>query len=280
MPPRLSLAAVFTLGSALISRRWVTLFGVGVIVWAAILVAGLIDPTHLMRGEHDLRDVGVYWSVAAAFYVIRWLRDTILITVSLHAGSEAFSLPESVRAATQSFSHLLPFWLLLDGPTFAFAIWSAWSPAAASTSYPRALAASTTAMAETLALGSVGLVVMASWGLSVPVAVNERRKSVDALRRSAALLAGERWRFMGLVLLISVVAVVPAAVTGFVLVFMPIELRLALRNALSLHLEREIASFLSAMVHVVWCVVIAAAYQVLRRRKEGAPYDQLADIFA
>ena len=61
-----------------------------------------------------------------------------------------------------------------------------------------------------------GIMLMVAWAVAVPALVVERCGVIDALRRSAELTKGSRWKIFGLFLIILVIYWIVSVVVGYV----------------------------------------------------------------
>jgi hypothetical protein len=132
------------------------------------------------------------------------------------------------------------------------------------------------------ALGRIAfaLAIQAFWGVLIPVVIVEGHGLGASLARAWRLLSGNRWRFVALFALISVIEILPRIIAEALLFPMATALRLQVRPETYLRFVLEVAGALGALVTAVWCVMIAVAYLELRRGREGVAAEDVADIFA
>jgi len=112
-----------------------------------------------------------------------------------------------------------------------------------------------------------GLIFMTMWSVAPPACVVEGRGPFDALRRSAFLTEGYRWKVFAIVLLIGVVTAIVSGVAE--VIFAQVGDRAA-----------TIADFVVNVVIGAWqSVVVAVLYHDLRVAKEGIDIDGIAAVF-
>lgn len=99
----------------------------------------------------------------------------------------------------------------------------------------------------------------------IPVAVVERPGPVECLKRSIALTKGNRWRILGIILLLFVISI-GVNIVSAILTFIPI-------------IGVIIQVLLSAVVAVFSAVLIAVGYYRLRVTKEGVDIGDIAKVF-
>ncbi len=123
-------------------------------------------------------------------------------------------------------------------------------------------------MCATMLLIVPGLMLWAAWYLLTPVCVLERLGPVASLSRSAALTKGNRWRILGLILILSVFGGIAASIPM-------VAAKLALGGAAAAVMQ--VAA--QALVGVFGTAVSVVAYQDLRSAKEGVGGGRIASVF-
>lgn len=113
-----------------------------------------------------------------------------------------------------------------------------------------------------------GVLLMLRWAVAVPVLIQEKRGILDSMARSRDLTNGSRWPLFGLWLIL----IVAGALAGQVII------RIAIPLNVTFGLLAD--SILTASVTVVSAVAGAVSYVELRRIKEGAGVEELAEIFS
>ena len=111
-----------------------------------------------------------------------------------------------------------------------------------------------------------GVIVATMLWVAIPVAVVERPGIVASLRRSTELTSGNRWRILGILVVLNVIE----RVMSFIIENAVLE-NIALYLAMSL----VIAAFIAA----IDSVITAVGYHDLRVAKEGVDTSQIASVF-
>lgn len=130
-------------------------------------------------------------------------------------------------------------------------------------------------------IGLFAIIPIAMWLISisvaVPVVVQERPGVFASISRSRALTKGNRWRLFGLFLIIGI-----AAIGLQVLFTVLFEGAIASGGVSTTGVIAAAvgSSLLSTIISAVISVAIAVTYVELRRVKEGAGVDELAEIFS
>lgn len=99
----------------------------------------------------------------------------------------------------------------------------------------------------------------------IPVAVVERPGPVESLKRSVALTKGNRWRILGIILLLLLISIA-VNIVSMILMFLPV-------------IGWVLQAVLSAFVVVFSAVLVAVGYYRLRVAKEGADIGDIAKVF-
>ena len=114
-----------------------------------------------------------------------------------------------------------------------------------------------------------GLIVATRWYVALSVCIVEKRGVIDSFKRSAALTKGHRWKFFGILLVVTFGGAVLLAGVQF----------------LMLRLYQPIASVLihyvlQLLVLSFGTIVGTTAFWTIRTAKEGPAIETLAEIFA
>jgi len=122
-----------------------------------------------------------------------------------------------------------------------------------------------------------GVILLLMWAVAVPVLVVERVGVFDALRRSAELTKGSRWKILGLFIVLVIIYWVCSAVLGVV--------GLKMYGAGTAVGGLTIANILGSVVlgtifNTLWGTIQPSLYVELRQAKEGDSADRLAEVFA
>jgi hypothetical protein len=125
-----------------------------------------------------------------------------------------------------------------------------------------------------------GIMMMCAWCVAAPSLVADRTGVFGAFSRSAELTRGNRWRIFALFVVVWVIAMVIAAVIGAVAMALafggPLD-PIALARSPVQVIGNLISNTLSALVTSTGAAVL---YVELRRAREGAGPQWLADIFS
>jgi len=131
-----------------------------------------------------------------------------------------------------------------------------------------------------LLLAVPGLILLVMWSVASPALVEERLGPIEALRRSAALTSGARWKIFGLMLIVFVVYMLLAGAIG-----LAIGLTYGSQGMINDPVNYPIGFLLTnilmqTLFSAFWGVLLSALFVQLRRWKDGLPAEALADIFA
>ncbi len=118
-----------------------------------------------------------------------------------------------------------------------------------------------------------GVVLYLLFWVAVPVAVVERPGIIASLKRSAELTRGNRWRILGLVLILNVIQFL---LQRFLV--MPVALVADFADT-SGALSTAAELLLTAFGVALWAVAAAVGYYHLRVAREGAHIEQIAAVF-
>lgn len=126
-----------------------------------------------------------------------------------------------------------------------------------------------------------GLMLLCAWCVAIPALVADRTGVMGAFSRSAELTRGNRWRIFGLLLIVWLIAMVIGAVIGVAM--MAAAFGTAGLDAAQLARSPvQIASntLITTLSTMVSSTGVAVLYVELRRLREGAGPQWLADIFS
>jgi hypothetical protein len=120
----------------------------------------------------------------------------------------------------------------------------------------------------------IGAVVMCVWFVGAPAAVAEQLGPVGALKRSGELTHGRRLRIFGLTLLIGIVLAV------FVMAWLQPKFEPPRFEVLESPRKYAIIFVVAAsVIHLLFGIVEAVSYALLREDKDGVTHEQLARVF-
>lgn len=117
-----------------------------------------------------------------------------------------------------------------------------------------------------------GIYLVVRWSAAVPALVHEKLGILDSLKRSSQLTDGNRWRILGLLIVVIIAVFVLQMVLGLV--------AMAIVPLLGAVLGTAVTSAVSAIVSVLVSIALAVSYVELRFVKEGADVSELAKIFS
>lgn len=122
-----------------------------------------------------------------------------------------------------------------------------------------------------------GVILMLMWAVAVPALVVERVGVFDALRRSAELTKGSRWKILGLFVVLLLIYWVLQAMLGAI----GLTMYGGATAAAGLTIANLIGSvILSTIFNTMWGTIQPSLYVELRQSKEGDSADRLAEVFA
>ncbi|AZO08398.1 MULTISPECIES: glycerophosphoryl diester phosphodiesterase membrane domain-containing protein [unclassified Mesorhizobium] len=113
-----------------------------------------------------------------------------------------------------------------------------------------------------------GILLVLRWAVAMPVLIQEGCGILDSMARSRDLTKGSRWRLLGLWLILTVASALASLVVN----------RFAIPLNVTFGLLAE--ATVRTAVLVLSSVASAVSYVELRRVKEGASVDELAQIFS
>jgi MFS family permease len=120
----------------------------------------------------------------------------------------------------------------------------------------------------------LGAVIMCIWFVSAPAAVAEQLGPVGALKRSGELTHGRRWRIFGLTILLGIVLAV------FLLAWLQPKFQPPHFEVLESPRKFAIIFVIvSSVSQLLFGIVEAVSYALLREDKDGLTHEQLARVF-
>jgi len=130
-----------------------------------------------------------------------------------------------------------------------------------------------------LAIQTVGVGLIAAWGLIAPVAVVERCNARAAFSRSWALLSGNRWILAWLDIAMIMIGAIP------MLAAFPLSHTIAGAMGVTsaktyLPYSLLAADLLSSIMGMLWLMMTAVSYRQLRSGAAAAMQDNISDVFA
>ncbi|HWF00541.1 MAG TPA: hypothetical protein VG248_12145, partial [Caulobacteraceae bacterium] len=124
------------------------------------------------------------------------------------------------------------------------------------------------------------LAIAAGWGVLIPVVLVEKEGLGPALARAWRLLSGDRWRFLALYVVFSVVSLVPTMIADVIMVPIALGMHATHRLADYFRVQMAVVGALSVVVNAAFQVMVAIAYLELRRAREGVSVEEASEIFA
>lgn len=122
-----------------------------------------------------------------------------------------------------------------------------------------------------------GIILLLMWAVAVPTLVVERVGILDALKRSAELTKGSRWRILGLYIVLVLIYWVFEAIVGVV--------GLKMYGSAAAMSGLTVGNVLGSVVlgtvsNMLWGTIQPSLYVELRQAKEGDSAEHLAEVFA
>jgi hypothetical protein len=266
--PPLNIGRLFQASIRLIQRRWLAMLVFLLIYWA-LQIGGSLTQTHPKGAQAaiDLQTLSRGVAISLAWACAEWLRDSAIVASAV-LPSPRPPIIAPAAAAIRSFPTLLPYRLIAILPELAVRSWERWMLRSHAAQIGGLLAA--TGLATML----FDLGLAAAWGLIIPVAIAERCGPLGAMPRSWTLLAGNRWRLVGLSFGFMVAGVLPT------IVVMLLGVTVFRGEHFSVQQELWVASLLGSLITVFWLAITVAAYEQLVRTRGGLPgKDSIDDIF-
>ena len=113
-----------------------------------------------------------------------------------------------------------------------------------------------------------GVILFVTWYVALPACVAERLGPIESLKRSAYLTKGNRWRVLGLVIVLTIVNLIVQGVVQFVL------------KPLGGQIVSAIGVFVwMALFQSFNAIVLAVVYHDLRVAREGVDIEHIAAVF-
>ena len=271
--PRLDLGRVIARSFSIIRQRWPVL-GFFVLAYLAISwIVRFATPVSRQPGSQDPQRFAVGVALTIALTCIVWLRTSALIATALAPPSVRRSARGALEGALRAFPTLLPFFVVAALPDFAQTFWVRWSGFA-----PNQIAKASLALSAGRTI--YALAIAAGWGVLIPVVLAEKQGLGPSLARAWQLLSGDRWRFLALYVVASVVGFMPAMIASVIMV--PIALGMHVTHGLAdyFRVELGVTGALSVVVNATFQVMVAVAYLELRRAREGVGVEEASEIFA
>ncbi len=116
-----------------------------------------------------------------------------------------------------------------------------------------------------------GVIIYLMWWVAVPAVVVERAGIGDSLKRSAALTKGNRWRILGVFLVLVII--------GIALTYPLQFFGLAIKDIVGLIPLLVLSLVVVTFSKVIYAVAVGVGYYQLRVAKEGADINQIAAVF-
>lgn len=254
-----SLGRVFNLAFATIADQPFTTFGLA-------FLAGAVPARLFDYAQHAVQPlipdaVGTAGLMGIAF-------ATMLVTFALSAVAQgALAVPVWCRAAKRraGFAESLGAVLAMLGPVL--------------------LVGATVGLVGTIGIVALvvpGIVALCVWAVAVPIVVAERRGPFEALRRSAFLTRHARWKVLALLLVHGAITIAVSLAMRRVMLALAELPRLGQLQPGGLGVPL-VPYLVHALVETVFGCLFgclwSALYVELRDWKEGAPADELAQVF-
>ena len=119
------------------------------------------------------------------------------------------------------------------------------------------------------------------WSVAVPALVEERQGVFAAFARSRMLTSGNRWKILGVLVILMVVYILVASVLGFAGMSAMDMTGTTTETAANLSVASTLSSLaMSTVFSLVWGTIQAAMYVELRDAKESGSVESLNEVFA
>lgn len=122
-----------------------------------------------------------------------------------------------------------------------------------------------------------GLILLLMWSVAVPSLVEERRGVFGAFARSRELTKGERWKILGVLVVLMVAFGLLSVVLGFVGVS---SIKMTGQPGAVATTATLLSLIPSTLLSLAWGTMQGALFVELRNAKEGDSVEQLQDVFA
>jgi hypothetical protein len=278
---RLSIPVVSRLTATALAQSWPAITAITVVLaWLPDLAWNLVPWPRFLSVARPINRIELHLARSAVTLPPEWLACAAIACVVVARGAEGRRPLTACLRAAGVYMTLLPYWLIGASDTWS-ELAMAWFFSTKPRPWMRHHLFQATFLEEAALLIPMllGLLLAMAVGVIVPTAVAERRSVAGSLRRSWTLLAGSRWRFLGLFVLIQVAPTLVGlasrpliAITG------------AAQNMQGWAGPRPYIgwSFYLAQcfVSAVGWTAIAVAYLELRRLHDGPEPDELQEVFA
>jgi uncharacterized membrane protein len=124
-----------------------------------------------------------------------------------------------------------------------------------------------------------GIMLAIRWSVALPACVVENMGPLAAMRRSAQLTKGHRWKIFGVFILILIIVVIVAMVVFGVVAAVVGAITLATEGIAAVVLAGLLGLIGAAIYTAYLNIVLVMLYHDLRVAKEGVDTDQIAAVF-
>jgi uncharacterized membrane protein len=127
-----------------------------------------------------------------------------------------------------------------------------------------------------------GVMLAIRWSVALPTCVVENLGPLAAMRRSAELTRGHRWKIFGLFILIVVIIIIAAMIIGLLVggVAGVISLASDATRSIAALVILGLLGLIGAAIYTAYLnIVLVMLYHDLRVAKEGVDTDQIAAVF-
>lgn len=262
------LGRVFTAAFGIVRERAMAIATLVVLVaWGPQLMADWAYAPALARlGPNGLRlAVAVFPGVGVAASLV--MRAAVT-AVAVGASASPIGMRGAILSALRATPTLLPYWLLAASPPILGYLIRGGAIASPAIGL----------LPFTLFSWGVAILVAVTLGVLTPVVIAERPGVFGAAARSFSLMSGGRWKFLGLYLLIQLVAAAPRTLATLALSVSGAGLRTTGMSAMLA--QALIVSLLTDVALALWAVLTAASYREFCRVHDGAAPGEVAEIFA
>jgi uncharacterized membrane protein len=124
-----------------------------------------------------------------------------------------------------------------------------------------------------------GIMLALRWSVAVPACVVENQGPLTAMRRSAELTRGHRWKIFGMFLLVLVIVLVVSLIVGLIIGVATGFVAVATGSA-GVLVASKVGSWIGQAIYTAYGnIVLVMLYHDLRVAKEGVDTDQIAAVF-
>lgn len=124
-----------------------------------------------------------------------------------------------------------------------------------------------------------GIMLAIRWSVALPACVVENLGPLAAMRRSAELTKGHRWKIFGVFILILVIVLIAAMIIGLIVAAVVGAIAFATEGIVALVLAGLLGLIGAAVYTAYLNIVLVMLYHDLRVAKEGVDTDQIAAVF-